>query len=194
LASALSKLSSTPYDLNEEGLFDVEYADVLGIPFDFTAKPVPAPPQPPRETIQVKAMRPERDVLEIRFPALQSAISNQQATATPASSRRSPSTPKPFLSPSKRRARSRPTTASQWQNRHRRGVEGNQRGGQRSVSGSTIRRFPLPLRAAWSRPAPKACVALRNQERHRDLFWARERIVVVNPCFSAPVRELDIGL
>ena len=56
------------YDLNEEDLFNVEYADVLGIPFDFTAKPVVAPPQPPRETIQVKAVRPERDALEIRFP------------------------------------------------------------------------------------------------------------------------------
>ncbi len=56
------------YDLNEEGLFNVEYADVLGIPFDFTAKPVVAPPQPPRETIQVKAIHPERDDLEIRFP------------------------------------------------------------------------------------------------------------------------------
>jgi len=56
------------YDLNEEGLFNVEYADVLGIPFDFTAKPVIAPPQPPRETIRVKAVRPERDPLEIRFP------------------------------------------------------------------------------------------------------------------------------
>ena len=56
------------YDLNEEGLFNVEYADVLGIPFDFTAKPVVAPPQPPRETIQVKAIRPGRDALEIRFP------------------------------------------------------------------------------------------------------------------------------
>ena len=56
------------YDLNEEGLFNVEYADVLGIPFDFTAKPVVAPPQPPRETVQVKAVRPERDHLEIRFP------------------------------------------------------------------------------------------------------------------------------
>ena len=51
------------------GLFNVEYADVLGIPFDFTAKPVVAPPQPPRETIQVKAVRPDRDALEIRFPA-----------------------------------------------------------------------------------------------------------------------------
>ncbi len=56
------------YELNEEELFNVEYADVLGIPFDFTAKPVVAPPQPPRETIQVKAVRPERDHLEIRFP------------------------------------------------------------------------------------------------------------------------------
>jgi len=56
------------YDLNEVGLFNVEYADVLGIPFDFTAKPVVAPPQPPRETIQVKAIRPDRDALEIRFP------------------------------------------------------------------------------------------------------------------------------
>ena len=56
------------YDLNEENLFNVEYADVLGIPFDFTAKPVIAPPQPPRETIQVKAVRPDRDPLEIQFP------------------------------------------------------------------------------------------------------------------------------
>ena len=59
------------YDLNEEGLFNVEYADVLGVPFDFTARPVVAPPQPPRETIQVKAVRPERDHLEIRFPRVQ---------------------------------------------------------------------------------------------------------------------------
>ncbi|GAB1719190.1 MAG: restriction endonuclease [Nitrosospira sp.] len=63
------------YELNEEGpdkgLFNVEYADVFGIPFDFTAKPVIAPPQPPRETIQVKAMRPERDALEIRFPRVE---------------------------------------------------------------------------------------------------------------------------
>ena len=56
------------YDLNEDGLFDVEYADVLGIPFDFTAKPVVAPPRPPRETIQVRAVSPDRDDLEIRFP------------------------------------------------------------------------------------------------------------------------------
>ena len=34
------------YDLNEDGLFNVEYADVLGIPFDFTAKPVVGPTKP----------------------------------------------------------------------------------------------------------------------------------------------------
>jgi type III restriction enzyme len=59
------------YTLNEDGLFDVEYADILGIPFDFTAKPVVAPPQPPRETIQVKAVKPDRDALEIRFPRVE---------------------------------------------------------------------------------------------------------------------------
>ena len=59
------------YDLNEEDLFDVEYADVLGIPFDFTARPVVAPPQPPRETVQVRAVSPQRDACEIRFPRVQ---------------------------------------------------------------------------------------------------------------------------
>ena len=59
------------YDLNEEGLFNAEYADIFGIPFDFTAKPAIAPPAPPRETVLVKALRPERDHLEIRFPRVQ---------------------------------------------------------------------------------------------------------------------------
>jgi type III restriction enzyme len=59
------------YELNEEGLFNVEYADVFGIPFDFTAKPVVAPPQPPRVTVQVRAVRPDRDALEIRFPRVE---------------------------------------------------------------------------------------------------------------------------
>jgi len=56
------------YDLNEHGLFNVEYADVLGIPFDFNAKPVVSKPQPPRQTVHVRAVRPERDDLEIQFP------------------------------------------------------------------------------------------------------------------------------
>jgi len=63
----------------------VEYADVLGIPFDFTAKPVVAPPQPPRETIQVKAIRPDRDHLEISFPRVQGyrvELPEERLTAT----------------------------------------------------------------------------------------------------------------
>lgn len=73
------------YDLNEEGRFNVEYADVLGIPFDFTAKPVVAPPQPPRETVAVKAVRPERDALEIRFPRVEGyrvELPEERLTAT----------------------------------------------------------------------------------------------------------------
>ena len=56
------------YELNEEGLFDAEYADVFGVPFDFTAKPVAVKPPPPPQTVQVMAISPERDHLEIRFP------------------------------------------------------------------------------------------------------------------------------
>ena len=48
----------------------MEYADVLGIPFDFAAEPVVAKPKKPRETIRVRAMR-ERDQLEIRFPKVE---------------------------------------------------------------------------------------------------------------------------
>jgi type III restriction enzyme len=59
------------YELNDQGLFNVEYADILGIPFDFAAKPVVAPPQPPRETVRVHAVKPDRDALEIRFPRVE---------------------------------------------------------------------------------------------------------------------------
>ena len=45
--------------------------DIAQVPFDFTAKPVVAPPSPPRETVQVKAVRPDRDHLEIRFPRVE---------------------------------------------------------------------------------------------------------------------------
>ena len=82
IGRALRRLS---YELNEEGLFNVEYADVFGIPFDFTAKPVIAPPQPPRETILVKAVRPERDNLEIRFPRVEGyrvELPDERLTAT----------------------------------------------------------------------------------------------------------------
>ena len=57
------------YDLNEKDRFNVEYADVLGIPFDFTAKPViDPPPQPPDTMTVVRAVTPERDACEIHFP------------------------------------------------------------------------------------------------------------------------------
>jgi type III restriction enzyme len=56
------------YELNDEGLFNVEYADVLGIPFDFTAQPVIVKPATPRETVRVFAVTPERDHLELTFP------------------------------------------------------------------------------------------------------------------------------
>lgn len=56
------------YDLAANGLFEVEYADVLGIPFDFTAKPVVVTPQPPRPVTMVQAVEPDRDRPEIRCP------------------------------------------------------------------------------------------------------------------------------
>jgi len=56
------------YALDENGLLSAEYADIFGIPFDFAAKPTLAPPQPPREVVTVKAIRPDRDHLHIHFP------------------------------------------------------------------------------------------------------------------------------
>jgi type III restriction enzyme len=58
------------YELNDADLFDVEYADILGIPFDFAAKPQVVRPTPPKETIRVFAM-PERADLEISFPRVE---------------------------------------------------------------------------------------------------------------------------
>lgn len=55
------------YELNSEDLFNVEYADIMGIPFDFTAKPQVAPVKPPRKTTRVAAVK-ERAALEIVFP------------------------------------------------------------------------------------------------------------------------------
>lgn len=59
------------YELNEEGKFNVEYADVLGIPFDFNAEPTVSLPVKPRETVTVKAIKPAQDAYEIRFPRVQ---------------------------------------------------------------------------------------------------------------------------
>jgi type III restriction enzyme len=58
------------YDLNEGGLFNVEYADILGIPFDFAAKPVVVAPVKPLETVRVQAMK-DRAALRITFPRVE---------------------------------------------------------------------------------------------------------------------------
>lgn len=62
------------YELNDHGLFDVEYADVLGIPFDFTSKPVIVKPTPPKLVTRVQAVKErvaERPELEISFPRVE---------------------------------------------------------------------------------------------------------------------------
>ncbi len=56
------------YELNPEtGLFDVEYADIMGIPFDFAASPQVAKPTKPKPVTRVHAIK-ERADLEIIFP------------------------------------------------------------------------------------------------------------------------------
>ncbi len=55
------------YELNEDALFDAEYADILGIPFNFAAKPVVAPPKAPKPVTRVHAVK-EREKLTIVFP------------------------------------------------------------------------------------------------------------------------------
>ncbi|WP_204105272.1 MULTISPECIES: DEAD/DEAH box helicase family protein [Spirulina sp. CCY15215] len=72
------------YEINGEDLFNVEYADILGIPFDFTAKPAIAKPAPPRQTVRVQAVSPDRDALEIQFPRVEGyrvELPNTQLTA-----------------------------------------------------------------------------------------------------------------
>jgi type III restriction enzyme len=56
------------YTTDDEGKFGVEYADILGIPFDFTAKSQGGDIIPPPPFTQIHAVRPDRDHLEITFP------------------------------------------------------------------------------------------------------------------------------
>ena len=59
------------YDLDPAtNLFRVEYADILGIPFAFTAKPVAAPILAPKPVFRVQAVK-ERAPLEIVFPRVE---------------------------------------------------------------------------------------------------------------------------
>jgi type III restriction enzyme len=59
------------YQAGPDGLFAAEYADIFGIPFTFTANPVKAKPKRPENMVNIRAMRPERDHLEIRFPRVE---------------------------------------------------------------------------------------------------------------------------
>ena len=55
------------YDLNEADKFEVEYAQVMGIPFAFTGPAIASPPTKPKTATHVHAVR-ERADLEIVFP------------------------------------------------------------------------------------------------------------------------------
>ena len=75
------------YELNEKDppRFDAEYADIFGIPFDFTAQPVTTKPGRPVDVVQVKAVWPDRDHLEIRFPRVEGyrvELPEERLTAT----------------------------------------------------------------------------------------------------------------
>jgi len=65
---ALRRQSYELEEIDGQPIFPAEYADIYGIPFDFTAKPTVAPPAPPKDVVTVKAVNPERAHLEITFP------------------------------------------------------------------------------------------------------------------------------
>ncbi len=50
------------------GLFEAEFADIFGIPFDFASKGSRTNPIPPPDIVRVRAVHPERDHLAIHFP------------------------------------------------------------------------------------------------------------------------------
>jgi type III restriction enzyme len=60
----LRRVSYTP---DADGMLSPEYADVLGVPFDFTQNPAPTKIVAPPKTTRIKAL-PERARCEIRFP------------------------------------------------------------------------------------------------------------------------------
>lgn len=62
------------YEIDPDtGMFSTEYADIMGIDgLNFSDQPLPPGlPQPPREIVQVRAVSPERDALEITFPRVE---------------------------------------------------------------------------------------------------------------------------
>lgn len=69
IGRALRRLS---YEADEDGLFRTEYADIMGIDgLNFSGQAVNAPVNKPRDIINVRAVSPERDSLEITFPRVQ---------------------------------------------------------------------------------------------------------------------------
>ncbi len=83
------------YELNSENRFDVEYADILGIPFDFTAKPVVAPPKPPKKTERVHASARIAMPWKSPFPAWPATAPNCRIAASSRNSPRTPCSPSP---------------------------------------------------------------------------------------------------
>ena len=67
---ALRRLSYDPGETRDpvgHRLLDAEYADILGIPFDFATEPVKIKKKPPKPVTRVFAVK-ERSALAIRFP------------------------------------------------------------------------------------------------------------------------------
>lgn len=61
-------LRRSNYDLDDNGLFPAEYADIFGVPFRFIGKSSVVTPKPPKPVTLVRALSPERDFAEISFP------------------------------------------------------------------------------------------------------------------------------
>ena len=71
------------YEVEEDGLLRAEYADIFGIPFDFTAKPTKSFPKSPIEKFHIHAVK-GRAKLAIEFPQVQGyrvALPNAKITA-----------------------------------------------------------------------------------------------------------------
>ncbi len=61
-------LRRSSYELDDQNHLPPEYADIYGIPFDFIGKAVASVPNKPKKVVEVRAVHPERDYVEITFP------------------------------------------------------------------------------------------------------------------------------
>jgi type III restriction enzyme len=60
-------LRRAAYDPNPDGMFEPEYAEVIGVPFTFLATTGKGKPRPPKPILIVRSL-PERSALRIEFP------------------------------------------------------------------------------------------------------------------------------